>query len=397
MSSRLEDFLEAKPLYYDEIDYDRMPRTYKKIEDSFKLPKIIHLIGTNGKGTTGRFLATALFKKGYKVGHYTSPHILKFNERIWINGADISDDALQDAHQKLFSLLAQEDAKKLSYFEYTTLLAMVAFKGCDYVVLEAGLGGEYDATAVFAKELTLFTPIDFDHTAFLGNTIESIATTKLNAMQKDAIIGFQKYDEVYELAEKIAAEKIAAEKSAGLFLLKECSAEFFDKVDVISEAMHLPSYLSDNLSLAAFALQKLGLEFSLEDFKDARLFGRLTRIAPNIILDVGHNPLAASAIAKALYGQKFTLIYNSYKDKDFAEILTILKPIITEIEILHVEDSRIASKELLKQAISQLNLTCEVPIGCKDFELIDESKNYLVFGSFSVAETFLKGLQKSQN
>lgn len=382
----LTDFLNAKPLYYDEIDYDRMPRTYKKIEDFFKLPKIIHLIGTNGKGTTGRFLASALLKKGLHVGHYTSPHILKFNERIWLNGLDISDDVLEDAHEKLSSLLSKEDTDALSYFEYTTLLAIVVYEKCDYIVLEAGLGGEYDATAVFPKELTLFTPIDFDHTAFLGNTIESIATTKLNAMQKSTIVGFQKYDAVYKIAEQIAAQK-----GVEITFLKECSAEFFEQIAVISEAMHLPIYLSDNLSLAASALEKLGFEFSLEDFKDARLFGRLTQIAPNIILDVGHNPLAATAIAKALEGQKFTLIYNSYKDKDFAEILTILKPIITEIEILHVEDSRIASKELLEEAIARIGLTC------RPYFKIQKQKNYLVFGSFSVAETFLKGWQKSQN
>ncbi len=164
----LSEFLEKKPLYYDKIDYERMPRIYQKIKSALPTPKIIHLIGTNGKGTTGRFLASALLNKGLKVGHYTSPHILKFNERIWLNGADIADEILENTHNKLLVLLEKSDAERLSYFEYTTLLAMVAFAECEYVVLEAGLGGEYDATAVFPKELTLFTPIDFDHTAFLG-------------------------------------------------------------------------------------------------------------------------------------------------------------------------------------------------------------------------------------
>ncbi|MDX1295380.1 MAG: bifunctional folylpolyglutamate synthase/dihydrofolate synthase, partial [Sulfurimonadaceae bacterium] len=122
---KLSEFLDAKPLYYDEIDYDRMPRTYEAIKEHLKLPKIIHLVGTNGKGTTGRFIANALFRNGMHVGHYTSPHILTFNERIWIDGANVDDATLETAHEALFALLGQERADALSYFEYTTLLAMV--------------------------------------------------------------------------------------------------------------------------------------------------------------------------------------------------------------------------------------------------------------------------------
>ena len=90
----LSTFLHAKPLYYDTIDYERMPRIYAGIKSQLPYAKIIHIIGTNGKGTTGRFLATALHKKGFNVGHYTSPHIVKFNERIWKNGSDVSDEEL---------------------------------------------------------------------------------------------------------------------------------------------------------------------------------------------------------------------------------------------------------------------------------------------------------------
>jgi len=134
----LESFLANKPLFYDEIDYTRMPRIYKSIKNEIKLPKIIHLVGTNGKGTTGRFLASALYSLGYNTGHYTSPHILEFNERIWLNGKNVSNETLDNFHQKLLRLLAAEDAEALSYFEYTTLLALLIYQECDYVILEAG-------------------------------------------------------------------------------------------------------------------------------------------------------------------------------------------------------------------------------------------------------------------
>ena len=202
----LEAFLKNKPLYYNEIDYTRMPRVYAKIKDRVKLPKIIHIIGTNGKGTTGRFLATALYSLGFSTGHYTSPHILEFNERIWRNGKNIATTELEKAHKELLQLLTPEDADALSYFEYTTLLALLCYKECEYVVLEAGLGGEYDATAVFENILTLVTPIDFDHEAFLGSSIEEIATTKLNAVQSAAILARQLHNEVATIAKEIATK-----------------------------------------------------------------------------------------------------------------------------------------------------------------------------------------------
>lgn len=375
----LKQFLDNKPLFYEKIDYERMPRVYNKIKAQLPVSKIIHIVGTNGKGTTGRFLATALYHKGFNVGHYTSPHILKFNERIWKNRADVSDKELDFAHQKLYRLLDREDSAALSYFEYTTLLAMMVFSDCDYIVLEAGLGGEYDATAVFDKELTLFTPIDYDHQAFLGDTIQSIATTKLNAMQKKAIVGFQKHEEVYRVAEEIARKK-----GTELTFIKDLSHEHFEEIDFIADSLNLVEYLKDNLTLAVAALLSLGFDYNVGDFRDATLFGRLTNIASNIYLDVGHNALAASAIAKSLHGKKFKLIYNTYKDKDFKTILSILKPIIDSVEILAVNEERIVKKEILEATLKELS------IPYKDYESIDKESSYLVFGSFSVAETFLK-------
>ena len=180
-----------------------MPRVYETLKEHFKTPKVIHVIGTNGKGTTGRFLASALFSLNYHVGHYTSPHILNFNERIWINGSEIDDIKLDYAHKELLLLLHPNDANALSYFEYTTFLAMWIYKDMDFVVLEAGLGGEHDATSVFPNLLTLITPIGIDHEAFLGNTIQKIAKTKMRAVQKQAIISEQFYEEVYAVADEV--------------------------------------------------------------------------------------------------------------------------------------------------------------------------------------------------
>jgi len=376
----LKHFLDAKPLYYDEIDYTRMPRVYEKIKSSIQTPKIIHLVGTNGKGTTGRFLASALYSLGYKTGHYTSPHILQFNERIWINGSDVSDEKLEKAHQHLFTLLEQDDADALSYFEYTTLLAMVLFEGLEYVILEAGLGGEHDATAVFDKELTLVTPIDIDHQAFLGNTINDIATTKLRAIQNRAILAKQKHEDVYVVANKLA-DNHSLDISRVETLIDE---EDMQNIEIISKELALAEYLKENLKLSIAALKRLGIKYKVENFHNARLFGRLTPLADNILLDVGHNPLAAQSIASTLKDKKVTLIYNSFKDKDYEGILRILKPIVLDVEILDIDEDRIESTKVLEAVLENL----EIPY--RNFNYVDNSKNYLVFGSFSVAEKFLK-------
>ncbi|MBN2781989.1 MAG: bifunctional folylpolyglutamate synthase/dihydrofolate synthase [Campylobacterales bacterium] len=376
----MQKYLDLKPLYYKEIDYERFPKVYKSVKNNFLDKNIIHLIGTNGKGTTGRFLASALFSLGFSVGHYTSPHILEFNERIWIDGANATDDILEDAHQKLQTMLIKEQSDSLSYFEYTTLLAMVVFNRCDYIVLEAGLGGEHDATAVFDKILTLVTPIDFDHEAFLGNDIKSIATTKLNAIQNQAILANQRYDEVYEVADEISASKGVSYKRV-YELLDEVD---FKNIEIISKGLNLAEYLKDNLSLAISALKSLGISYEAYNFKNSKLFGRVTQFRDNVLLDVGHNTLAANSIYKALQPNRYTLIYNTYSDKNYKEILSILKPIITAIEIIDVDEERIERKDKLKEVIKELGIEF-----C-DFKELDNSKNYLVFGSFSVAEAFLR-------
>ena len=375
----LQEFLDKKPLYYNEIDYTRMPKVYKKINFNFADSKIIHIVGTNAKGTTGRFLATALFNMGYKTAHYTSPHILDFNERIWLNGKNANDQSLEIAHQKLQSILTKEDSKALSYFEYTTLLAMLVFNECEYIILEAGLGGEYDATAVFDKILTLVTPIDYDHEAFLGSNIEDIARTKLNAIQNNAIMAIQKDEKIYKISDEVSKLQNVKIYKVDDFL----DNEDLSNLTQISKKLSLVNYLEDNLKLSISCLRFLDLKYKVEDFNNSKLFGRLSKISDNILIDVGHNPLAASCIAKTLKGEKYILIYNTYKDKEYKKILQILKPIIQHVEIIDINEQRIETKELLYRTLNDLGIEYGSFNKCK------KNNNYLVFGSFSVVEAFL--------
>jgi len=368
---KLNEFLNKKPLFYSKIDYDRMPDCWNIIKNNFKKPKkTIHIIGTNGKGSTGRFLATYLYNKGFKVGHYSSPHILKFNERIWLNGKDIDDETLEKVHNFLQNTIPKKYLQTLSYFEYTTFLAMKIFENCDYVILEAGLGGERDATSVFDRDLTLVTTIDYDHQSFLGNTIKDIATTKLNSIQNKAIIGKQIHNEVYDLTKKYP------------FYI-----DYFDNYQIqnIREFIkknNFASYLADNLALAMSAVIEEGIEFDLKYLKGIKLFGRMQKINKNLYIDVGHNPLAARVIVNEFKNQKIDIVYNTYEDKDYKEILSILKPIIDKLFIIEVNNPRIAKVDDVLNTAKDLGIDVALFDGLRD-------KKTLVFGSFSVIERFL--------
>ncbi len=379
MSSYLS-FLDTKPLFYDEIDYKRMPRVWKRIKPLFKQPKIIHIVGTNGKGTTGRFLAWHLYKSGYKTGHYSSPHILRFNERVWVNGKDCSDEKLQEAHEYLLKILKQDEIERLSYFEYTTLMAIYLFQEMDFAVMEAGMGGEFDATSVFDSMLSLVTPIDYDHEAFLGNSIKDIALTKLRSVKKEAILSKQPHKEVYEIAKKLSS-KMGFRYYFYRDLLDD---DMIKAIDEFSKDVGYGGFLKENLSLGISALKHMKMDINLDLFRDLTLFGRFQKIEKNITIDVGHNQLAAKEIVKEFKDKRVVLIYNTYKDKNYKEILDILKPIIKRVEIIPINQPRAENVETLKSHIKNLALKVE------DFKEIKENEEYLVFGSFSVVEEFLK-------
>jgi dihydrofolate synthase/folylpolyglutamate synthase len=373
------EFITNKPLYYKEIDHKRIHKAYAIVEPYIKKPLVIHIVGTNGKGSTGRIMATLLHCSNYKVGHFSSPHILKFNERIWIEGEDISDNELEIAHAKLYAILGDEICDGLSYFEYTTLLALVAMEELDVIVLEAGLGGEFDATSVVSKALSVITPIGIDHQDFLGETIESIATTKLNSIEKQVLLGVQPYQEVYKIANNISKKR-----DCRLYRAIESHIEILD----ITKKIGWSHYLYENTLLAISALDILNFSYSIEDIKNIRLFGRFYSIAPNVIIDVGHNLLAAKAVARALE-QRFSdkrvvLVYNSLNDKDYGSVLKRLKKHIKRVEIIPIETNRVVDVTILQDKLKQLS------IEHREFKTINNYEDYLIFGSFFVVEAFIK-------
>ena len=139
----------------------------------------IHIAGTNGKGSVAAALATVLQKAGFSVGLYTSPHLLRFNERIRINGRDVSDAEVIEAYQTVRNV-HQTGSREPTFFEYTTAMAFDIFgrTGVDWAVVETGMGGRLDATNILSPKISVITNISLEHRTFLGNTIAAIAGEK---------------------------------------------------------------------------------------------------------------------------------------------------------------------------------------------------------------------------
>ncbi len=378
MDNSLENFLEKKTLYYDKIDYDVIYKSWEILKKFIKLPYVIHIVGTNGKGTTGRFLASFLNQLKKNILHYSSPHVVKFNERIWINGIDSTEEQLEFAHYNLLEILDNQLLEKLTYFEYTTLLALYLSDGIDYLILEAGLGGEFDATNVVKNDLSIFTTIDLDHQNFLGDTIREIASTKMRSCNTRYILAKQINIEVLEVKNEILSD------------YKEVIYD--DNIDTPKNIKTLPLYLQDNLKLSLNVLRYLNLP--IDDLNIESMQGRFQKISKNIIVDVGHNPLAAKVILSELKkdNNKIILIYNSYANKDYKKVLTILKPVIQEVQIIKCDDDRIVDSKVLKNCIEDLSLNV------KFFDILNitEDNKYLVFGSFLVVDEFLSRYKRDK-
>ncbi|MFP6278765.1 Mur ligase family protein [Helicobacter pylori] len=386
-SPRLSVFLETKPKEYHQFDPSRFIQIYKDFKNAFFeiQAKVIHVVGTNGKGSTGRFLTLLLADQNFKVLHFTSPHVFEFRERFFLNDSVVEESVLENAHQQLQS---HAFSSACSYFEYATLLAVMLAKDCDYLVLEAGLGGEFDSTNALEKTLSVFTPIDYDHKEFLGDSLENIAQTKLKAMGSLNIIAPQQ-----ELVLNVA-QKIAREKHAKLIVVQN---EISQEVKAYIERYHLAHFLAMNLEVALKAFETLlpcNKQEVLKNLKPLNLIGRCELLSPNILIDVGHNPHSAKALKeeiKRVFNTKIILIYNCYQDKDAFLVLEILKPVVKKVLILELHNERIIQLEKLKGILETLGLEHAL------FEDVEENENYLVYGSFLVANAFYERYQKKRD
>ncbi len=285
----------------------------KFIPLSFECP-VVTVAGTNGKGTTVAVLAALAQAAGWKVGTYTSPHLYRFNERIQINGLEITDHAL------LESLQAVEQARgetTLTYFEYTTLAALHYFhlNPPDLIILEVGLGGRLDATNMIDTDIAIITSIGLDHTAFLGDTKEKIAAEKAGIMRsgKPVICG------------EVALQSVLRSHAERVGALFDGLGQDFSLIDNLNT-----NAVPSNIACAVQAAQRLNIPVDHSVIEQVRVPGRKQHLrvsGKNILLDVAHNEDSVNELLRYLETLKssgFHLVLGVMGDKSFGNALPLL-------------------------------------------------------------------------
>ncbi|MGM0533460.1 MAG: bifunctional folylpolyglutamate synthase/dihydrofolate synthase [Campylobacterota bacterium] len=354
-------FIQNKEEFYKAFEFASVKNAYAIIKPHLRKKTVIQIVGTNGKGSTGRALAQMLHKSGQRVAHYSSPHINSLQERFWLRGENADAQQLQASHEKLINILGPR-AEDLSYFEYLTLLFFLLSDGCDYIVLEAGLGGEFDATNVIENDLCIVTAVGFDHCDILGNSIEEIAATKMRACDNALLLAKQPYSRTYEVAKELFGHYSIAGKA---------------------QTAGFATVLQDNIQTAVTAFEMLGFTYDPGLLAGLEFKGRMQRVGPNITVDVGHNLLAARALSQHIHPGS-VLIYNSFDDKDIEGVLRVLAPKCKKLVYLPIANRRSAAKSRVQRACEKEGLAFE------EFDTIDPADNYLVFGSFLTVQAFLQ-------
>ncbi len=398
--------------------------------------KIITVAGTNGKGSTCAMLAEIYRQAGYQVGCYTSPHLLRYNERVRINGNEVSDQDLCAAfaaveHARLGQHADEEIA--LTYFEVGTLAAVWHFAqaGIDIAVLEIGLGGRLDAVNAFEPDCAVVTSVDIDHQEFLGNTRESIGTEKAGVYRPAvaAICG--------DLDPPASLIAYAHKVGAVLLLIKhafdfEATASGWQYLvnQKVRYDLPLPAleggYQLMNASCAITAVESLqsNLPVSSQAIANAmtvvKLAGRFQTVSkyPWLILDVAHNPHAAHALAKNLKAHrvqsqnqmaakpgKTIAVFAMLADKDIHGVVDAVKDEIDFWYIAGIDHSRSAPVEALVDVVldavplAKIKKFDSAASACKqahiDTEIcIDSNENdkRVVFGSFFTVSSVMQYL-----
>ncbi len=334
--------------------------------------RFVHVAGTNGKGSTCAMIEAGLRQSGSRTGLFTSPHLIEPTERIRINGEAISaqrfTEAFERVHGAVEELLAGGRIDlHTTYFETVTAMAMVVFaeERTDRVVLEVGLGGRLDATNVVRPELCAITPIDFDHEAMLGRSLEAIAGEKAGILKSGVPAVFARQrPAAAEVLERRAAELgIAVTRTREwqvLGLELDARGSRFQLVGKRQLQIRCPlagEHQVENAVTAAVALAQLGMpDRAIEDgIARTEWPGRLelVRQRPEIILDGAHNPAGARALAAYIdrfyAGRRLRLIYGAMRDKAVPEIGGILFPRAQQVIVTAPRQSRALSPEAIRE------------------------------------------------
>jgi dihydrofolate synthase / folylpolyglutamate synthase len=368
-----EDFIErlyAQNQFAMKLGLEAMQTALEACGHPEREHRCILVAGTNGKGTTAAYLAGILQAHGFKVGLYTSPHLIDLRERFRIDGCPVDESLTFEVGRRVMERfgVARGERAPLTFFELTTLMATVIFarSGVDVAVYEIGLGGRLDAVNAIEPELSVVTTIDFDHMQYLGDTIEAIAAEKCGIFRAGipAIIGYQDHPEALQVCRDRA-------QARGCASVRSYGADF-DSSALGPAGCVLPEVTARNVATSvAAARQFLGESFSeslaIGGIERVRWPGRLEhRVVPvgdlarvHVLFDAAHNPAGVAVLEQYLDQQSLkvgAVVCGVMKDKDFESMFRWLTrrpwPVFASI----VGNARSATESELRRALTGANL-----------------------------------------
>ena len=342
----------------------------------------VHVAGTNGKGSVAAMLTSILFESGYKVGLYTSPHLVRFNERILINNRQITNDEVVKSYKAVKRV--HHGDRSPTFFEFATAMALYAFSRhrVDWAVIETGMGGRYDATNVVQPAVSIITNVSLEHRDYLGNTLAKIAREKAGIIKPATpVVTGVKQKQV-----QTVVQQVARKQSAPLFMLgkdfkvrRHPSGEFsysgFESNWRHLQTPLLGRFQAQNAALALAACELLirnGVSISgasiEQGLANTRWDGRLEIVSrrPMVILDGAHNLMAARNLtrflAENLTGRRITLVIGILDDKPYRSMLNSLLPLCSRAIITRARTGRALAPEKLEAIAREiLSDVCIMP------------------------------------
>jgi dihydrofolate synthase/folylpolyglutamate synthase len=323
---------------------------------SASTPKVIHVAGTNGKGSVCAMIDSICRAQGYRTGLFTSPHLVTFRERVRVSGEMISEDAVANGLTTIRDLVAGWDPHP-TFFEVTTALALKHFfeAKVDVAILETGIGGRLDATNAVQSDVSVITPIDFDHEQWLGNTLPEIAGEKAGIIKPGV--------PVVCAPQRPEAETVIRARAAECEAPLQFVAAPYDETPIALAG----SYQKQNAALAVAALRAAKIDITnsgiARGLASIEWPARFQGWDERTVMDGAHNPAAARVLAETwreIFGdQKATLILAVLSDKDLRGICEALAPIAGSVVLPKIRSERAAAPEILAKVLG--NITPPLP------------------------------------
>lgn len=393
------DWLYSFKQYGSKLGLERISLLMKQLKNPQNNIKIVHVTGTNGKGSVCKFIGSILQKAGYSVGVYISPHLERFSERIVIDDREVSEEEITVLVEKIKPVVDEmiDNDNMPTFFEIVTAMAFLFFSdsSVDFAVVEVGLGGRFDATNVVVPVVSVITNISLEHTARLGEDVKSIAFEKAGIIKDNVPVVTAVKDDA-----KIVVEKTAEEKNAQVICIDKNSWKRLSHTiqyqeflicgilnDYTVKTSMLGMYQGENIALAVTAAEQLQMNGTyltdndiIDGISTAFNPGRMEIIAedPTILLDGAHNPAGMEMLEKTLKDdfeyERLVLVVGILEDKDIQRMLSVIIPVSDVVIVTKSKNARACEPTALKDRIKEIGYTKDLFVEKSLPKAIDHAK-----------------------